>query len=199
MTMTSTWTTMAMTTETNIPTMPNNILVGSEKLFRTKSPFTINSSFIGQLSRDHRLLLFNTGNDKDLNRGKMSYLSLRLYEETQKPYNKMIFIGLDYECRAVVDLYQTKGFIFDCVVLINNPYSAGFYDSIYPHSQIYNFWTKTKNTLGYFSGAEVNQQVKTLLPAHMSNRLALEVSGTLTYGFYNEDYLQDIYTEPKYV
>ena len=188
-----------MTTEIQTPTMPNNILVGSEKLFRTKAPWRINSSMLGQLSRDHRLLLFNTDNDKELNRGKMAFLSLRLFEETQKEYNKLTFIGLEHECRVALDLYERKGFTFDCVVLVNNPYPQSMFDPILAHSAIYNFWTKTTNNYGPFAGAEINEYIKTKLPAHVSNRLALEVSGTLVYGAYGLDYLNDVYSPIVYV
>jgi len=188
-----------MTTNKQTPTMPNNILVGSEKLFRTKTPWRVNSSMLGQLSRDHRLLLFNTDNDKEFNRTKMAYLSVRLFEETQKHYNKLTFIGLEHECRVVVDLYEKKRFIFDNVVLINNTYPESMFDPIFAHSAIYNFWTKQKNNYGPIAGAEVNQYVNTKLPAHVSNRLALEVSGTLIYGAYNMDYLNQTYSPITYI
>lgn len=179
------------------PIMPNHILVGSEKLFRTKNPWRINSSLIGQLSADHRLLLFTTDNTKDYNRKITTKLSRVLYKQCQKPYNKMTFIGYKNECRMVTDLYEKHGFKFDHVVLIDNTFREPMYKDLYKHSLLYNFFTDLEGV--YLAGAHINEYVKTKLPAHLSNRLALEVVGCLLYDGYGLDGLQSNYYPPIYI
>ena len=177
--------------------MPNHILEGSEKLFRTKAPWRINNSLIGQLSADHRLLLFSTDNTKEYNKKITTKLSRALYKQCQKPYNKMTFIGYENECRMVSDLYEKHGFEFDCVVLIDNPFREPIYKSLYKTSRLYNFYTKQDGI--HLAGAHINEYVNTKLPAQMSNRLALEVVGCLLYDGYGLDALQSNYSKPIYI
>ena len=177
--------------------MPNHILVGSEKLFRTKAPWRINSSLIGQLSADHRLLLFSTDNNKDYNKAITTKLARSIYNECQKEYKKLTFIGYENECRMVTDLYEQHGFKFDCVVLINTPFREPLYKNLYQHGDLYNFYTIQDGV--HLAGADINEYVKTKLPAHMSNRLALEVLGCVLYGSYKLDSLQPNYSKPVYI
>jgi hypothetical protein len=179
------------------PIMPNHILVGSEKLFRTKAPWRINNSLIGQLSADHRLLLFSTENTKDYNKKITTKLSRSLYNECQREYKKLTFIGYENECRMVSDLQAHHGFKFDCVVLINNPFREAIYRELYQYGNLYNFYTKQDGV--HLAGADINEYVKTKLPAQMSNRLALEVLGCVLYGSYGLDALQSNYSKPKYI
>lgn len=170
-------------------TMPNNTLVASSKLFRTKAPWRISGSLMGQMTKDHDVLLF------DHNPAQIPYdqmakkIGKYMYPRLQRDVNNLVFIGYEHECRLLADLYTTTGFKFDCAVLVNNVYDQAMYDSVLGHTAIYNFWTKTQAPYGPIDGAEENEFVKTLLPAHMSNRLAQEISGCLLYGFYNLDYL----------
>ena len=48
-------------------------------------------------------------------------------------------------------------------------------------------------------GAEVNEYVKTKVPAHMSNRLAQEVFGCLLYQTYDRTYLDNVPAIIRYV
>jgi len=199
----SIWTTTVTTTDKKdqnkmtTPTMPNHILVGSEKLFRTKAPWRLNSSLIGQLSADHRLLLFSTDNKKDYNKTITTKLSRKLYNQSQKNYNKVTFIGYENECRMVADLSSLHGFNFDCVILINNTFKEPMYRELYGKTKLYNFYTNQNGI--YLAGADINEHVKTKLPAHMSNRLALEVSGCMLYDCYNLDKLESNYSKPIYI
>ena len=97
----------------------------------------------------------------------------------------------------VSDLQAHHGFQFDCVVLINNPFREAIYRELYQHSNLYNFYTKQDGV--HLAGADINEYVKTKLPAQMSNRLALEVLGCVLYGSYGLDALQSNYSKPKYI
>ena len=179
------------------PTMPNNILVGSEKLFRSKAPWTLDTSFLGLFSQDHTLLLFNTDNDNEIQRKTTQKLSLALFTKAQKEHDNLLFIGYENECRMIIDLHEKFKFNFDCVVLVNNPYEESMYSSLYGNTNLYNFYTNSK---GFdLAGADINQRIKTTLPAYMSKRLALEVFGCVVYGAYEKNGLESQYGDIIYV
>ena len=182
-------------------TMPNKILVGSEKLFRTKAPWRINNSFIGQLSKDHRLLLFNT-QFSDVNYRHNLYtnrLSQKLYNMSYNVDGPMTFIGLGQDTQVLLDLYNKYGFKFDTALLINNTVPVGKIDPLLPFCAVYNFWTKDMGFDNHIEWAEANQYVKTKIPAHLSNRLAMEVAGCLIYERYEQTYLDNNYYKISYV
>jgi len=180
-----------------INTMPNNILVGSEKLFRSKNPWRINSSLIGLLSPGHNLLLFNTNNRDDFDRKKTQRLATVLYDNCQVSHGNVIFMGLENECRMGVDLQFKYGYDFDCIVLVNNPYDEAMYENLSERTLLYNFYT---NSNGFdLAGAHINQKIKTVLPAQMSKRFALEMYGCLLYDTYGQNCFDDVYGPIKYV
>lgn len=182
---------------TTTNTMPNNILVGSERLFRSKNPWTIDNSLLGLLSPDHSLLLFNTDNRDSFDRNKVQSLSINLFNLSQVSHGKVLFIGLENECRVAVDLHERYGFNFDCVVLVNNPYDDVLYESLTKDTLLYNFYT---NSNGFdLAGADINQRIRTPLPVSMSKRLALEVYGCVLYGAYGQDSLNKNYGIVTYV
>lgn len=171
--------------------MPNNTLVASSKLFRTKAPWRINGSLMGQITKDHDVILFSH-DPQEITYEKMSKkIGRYLYHRVQREVQHLTFIGYEGECRLVSDLYNTMGFKFDSAVLINNTHPHSVYDAILAHTKIFNLWTKTDSPYGPMNGAEENQYVKALMPAHMSNRLASEVSGCLIYGSYDQNYLEN--------
>lgn len=172
-------------------TMPNNILVGSEKLFRTKAPWKIERSLLGTITNDHQVLLFDQCKDNKTYKKTAKRLAKQLNYRSDFNTDKFIFIGLGNDCRVVMDLYLNHGFKFDAAVFINNLYSPSKYDPILDHCSIYNFYTNKQYEMLNIEGAEVNQYIKTRLPAHMSNRLAQEVFGCLLYQTYERTYLNN--------
>jgi len=114
-----------------------------------------------------------------------------LYHRLQREIQHLTFIGYEHECRLVSDLYVTMGYKFDSAILINNIHDESVYQPVLGHTAIFNFWTKDEQPHGPIQGAEENVYVKTLMPAHMSNRLAQEVSGCLIYGWYNQNSLEN--------
>lgn len=170
--------------------MPNNTLVASSKLFRTKAPWRINGSLLGQITQDHDVVLFSHDSGKEPYEKMAKKIGRYIYPRLQRQVTNLVFIGYEHECRILADLHTTMGFKFDCAVLVNNIHDPAIYDTVLAHTAIYNFWTKEQDPYGPIGGAEENEYVKTLLPAHMSNRLAQEISGCLLYGFYNQDYLE---------
>jgi len=175
----------------NTITMPNNILVGSEKLFRTKAPWKIERSLLGTITNDHQVLLFDQCKDNKTYKKTAKRLAKQLNYRSDFNTDKLIFIGLGNDCRVVMDLYLNHGFKFDAAVFINNLYSPSKYDPILDHCSIYNFYTNKEYEMLNIEGAEVNQYIKTRLPAHMSNRLAQEVFGCLLYQTYERTYLNN--------
>lgn len=169
--------------------MPNNIMIGSEKLFRTKAPWRIDNSYLGLLTPDHDTILFNYDSLKQTYYSFAKELSKTLYWRSQRPLEHTIFIGYENECRLCVDLHVEFKFSFDAVVLINNTWSPWLYDGLFGDTAIYNFYTKPKLVENEIEGAEVNQYVKTLLPAHMSNRVAQEVYAQIVYDNYAQNFL----------
>lgn len=183
------------------PTMPNNILVGSEKLFRTKAPWRLDSSFIGQLSKDHRLLLFKTMfTDTDYKHNlNVNRISKKLYNISQFSEGHLTFIGLGQDTQVLLDLYTRYGFKFDTAILINNNVPVHKLEPLLDSCAVYNFWTKDMGFDNHIEWAEVNECVRTKIPAHLSNRLALEVAGCLIYDRYEQMYLENNYAKILYV
>lgn len=144
---------------------------------------------MGQITKDHDVVLFDHDSAETTYDQMAKKIGKYIYPRLQRHTDNLVFIGYEHECRLVTDLYTTMGFKFDCAVLVNNIHDHAVYDLTLGHTAIYNFWTKDKEPYGPMNGAEENQYVKTLLPAHMSNRLAQEISGCLLYGFYNQNYL----------
>lgn len=176
-------------------TMPNNILVGSEKLFRTKAPWRINGSLFGQMTKDHDVLLFDYNYDNKTHLKMAKEISRKLYDMSQRAFNKMVFIGIGSDCRIAAEL-NGLGFKFDAAVFINNTHPVNLYDPMLFSTAIYNFNTGAPQNLLHISGAECNETVKTFLPATMSNRLAREITGCLLYQTYEQTYLSE--TAPRF-
>jgi len=183
----------------NIDTMPNNILVGSEKLFRTKAPWKIDRSLLGTITNDHLVLLFDQCKDNKTYKKTAKKLAKQLTYMNTIQTDKLIFIGIGNDCRVVMDLYLNHGFKFDAAVFINNLYSPSKYEPILDHCSIYNFYTKPEYKMLDIEGAEVNEYIKTKLPAHMSNRVAQEVFGCLLYQTYERTYLDNVPAIIRYV
>ena len=169
-------------------TMPNNILIGSEKLFRTKAPWRINRSLLGQITNDHNVILFNHDPQVLTYKRKAKDIGLSVYRTKKPSEGKIIFIGLGEECAIAPELVSL-GFELDAAVFVNNNQPTNIYDNLLAQTAIYNFYTSEEYSFLNIQGAECNQYVKTYLPAHMSNRLATEIAGCLIYQTYEATYL----------
>jgi hypothetical protein len=112
---------------------------------------------------------------------------------------RLVFIGLGQDTQVLLNLYNKYGFQFDTALLINNTVAVKHLDPLLPFCAVYNFWTKDMGFDNRIEWAEANQYVKTKIPAHLSNRLALEVAGCLIYERYEQTYLDDNYTKIVYV
>ncbi len=135
-------------------TMPNNLVICSDKFLRTKAPWKIDDSLMGQLKHDHMVATFDSS--------------------------------------LASSLYVRNGVEIDTVFLVNNPFDTKLYNSIFGQCAIYNLYTRPELSNRYFEGAEANQYIKTLIPAHMSNRVSLEISGLLMYDRYCVDYFTPV-------
>jgi len=173
--------------------MPNNLVLCSDKFLRTKAPWKIDRSLMGQLRHDHMVATFDSQRYKEdyLAVGKDIIKTLRRLIKNNH-YDHIVFIGLGSDCQLVSTLYMQYGIEFDTAFLINNPYATKIYNPIVPFCAVYNLYTRPELSSRYFEGAEVNQYIKTLVPAHMSNRVALEISGLLMYDRYHVDYFTPV-------
>lgn len=172
-------------------TMPKNILIGSQKLFRTQAPWRINGSLLGKLTNDHDVILFDYNINTQTHKEKAKQISKVLYDRLQKSYNKVTFVGLGTDCQIAPEL-SWMGFDIDALATINSPHDPFIYTCMFDHTAIYNFYTSRKYEQTKIKGAECNQYIPTLLPAHMSSRLATELSSCIIYQSYQQMYLSDI-------
>jgi hypothetical protein len=96
------------------------------------------------------------------------------------------------DCQLANSLWVNSDIEIDTVFLVNNPFDTKLYNSIFAQCAIYNLYTRPELSNRYFEGAEANQYIKTLIPAHMSNRVSLEISGLLMYDRYCVDYFTPV-------
>lgn len=182
------------------PPMPNNILVGSEKLFRTSTPWRIDKTLLGMIGTDHDMILFGFDYNREPYLKSAKKLSKIIFNKAQRQFNKMIFIGLEKDTMMLVELAKL-GFKFDAAFLINNKHDPKLFqqEEIFAHTAIYNFYTNRMVNKFFteqynpfeIQGAEVNQYTPTILPAHLSSRLAAEIWACLIYGAYEQMSLGD--------
>ena len=174
-------------------TMPNNLVICSDKFLRTKAPWKIDDSLMGQLKHDHMVVTF----DSSLYDGNYDQLRKDIAKPIKKLISKyefqyIVFIGIGDDCQLAYSLYVDSDIDLDTVFMVNNPFDTNLYNSIFNHCAIYNLYTKPELSNRYFEGAEANQYIKTRIPAHMSNRVALEISGLLMYDRYCVDYFTPV-------
>lgn len=170
--------------------MPNNFVLGSDKLFGTKAPWKLDDSLLGLLSRDHYIATFSCGQENFVEEGNKISKGIRKILKAHT-FEHKVFIGYGDDCKFAPSLALQSGLEFDTVFLINNPHPAQIYNSVAHFAMVYNIFTKPKLANRTIEWAECNQYIKTLQPAHMSTRVALEITGLLMYDRYNVDYFTD--------
>jgi hypothetical protein len=180
-------------------TMPNNILIGSEKLFRTKAPWRISHSLYGEMTKDHSCILFNYNLDVLSPVKVAKYIGKHIYDRAQQSYDKITFIGIGRDCEILYELNKL-GFVFDAAVLVNHTMDPKMFQAGFERTAIYNFSTNVHEYRSQIiQGAECNEYVRTILPAHMSNRLAKEIYGNVVYQSYEVNFLSDVPATFKYL
>lgn len=178
-------------------TMPNNFVLGSDKLFGTKAPWKLNDSLLGQLKNDHYIHTFSTQDNNFVKEGQRIHRGIR---KTLKDnvFEHKVFIGYGKDCVFASALYLQYGIEFDTIFLVNNLNSPQVYEPVIKFAALYNIYTKPGLSNKIVPWAECNQYIRTTQPAYMSNRVALEITGLLMYDRYNVDYFtnnQSILTE----
>jgi hypothetical protein len=183
----------AQTKETDkSSTMPNKFVLGSRKLFDTKAPWRLNDSFLGRLSSDHYIAMFTAPKGTD-----MYGYGTEIYKKLSKAlrshnFEHKVFVGYKHDCLLLPTLKLQFNITFDAAFFIDNPYPQQAYESILKETKIYNIYSNEKNALDYLPAAKVNQFIPTLLPANMSNRIALEATALLMYDVYDaNDFAQE--------
>lgn len=173
----------------NTITMPNNYLICSEKFLRTRAPWKLDSSILGQLSNDHYMATFSSANVDDpeelaLTLGK----SLRSDIES-KDISNFVFVGYGTDC-ALLPLLQKQAKIkFNVAILVNNTEPQDTYKALSKTCVFYNIFTKPALFNNSISWAKVQEYIPTKLPAYMSSKVSLSIAGLLTYDYYKVNYL----------
>lgn len=171
-------------------TMPNNFVLGSDKLFGTKAPWKLDDSLLGQLRTDHYIATFTLQDDNFVKEGERIHRGIRKILKNNT-FEHKVFIGYGNECMFAPSLYLQYGIEFDTVFLVNNPHPQQIFEPLLSFAAVYNIYTKPQLSNKILPWAECNQYIKTLQPAHMSNRVALEISGLLMYDRYHVDFFSD--------
>jgi len=168
--------------------MPNNFVLGSDKLFGTKAPWKINDSLLGRLDIDHYIATFRLTDDDYL--GQCDYINRGVSKVLKdNSFEHQVFIGYGDECVFAPLLYAKYGIKFDTVFLVNNIHQQEAFDPLLGFAAVYNIYTKANLAGKRLPWAEHNQYIKTIQPAYMSNRVALEICGLLMYDRYNLNFL----------
>jgi len=180
-----------MKTKEQTHNMPNNILVISEKLLRTKAPWKIENSYLGQLTKDHKVIIFDYDWNNTTFKKAAKQISLKLYDVCQTNYNHLTFASYGQDSKVLAELTK-MGYKFDAAILINNPHEPSVFTPTLAHTSIYNFYNKKK--LQNFSpeGAECSEYIKTIVPANLSNKIARQATACLVYQSYEQTHLSPI-------
>lgn len=166
--------------------MPNNILIVSEKLLKTQAPWRIQGSLIGQLTPDHDVIAYESLLDLDTYSRSAKKIVPVLYNRLQRSYNKISFVGFDSDSKILLDLVVRNNFHIDVAAIINNTAGRDFFTPLLASTKLYNFYTRKHFARFEIEGAEINEYVRTILPPHMSNRLAKEIAACIIYDGYEE-------------
>lgn len=170
-------------------TMPNNYLICSEKFLRTKAPWKLNSSLLGQLSDDHYIASFDSseGDDKEELVAKIAK-SLRASVKG-KDISNYVFVGLEKDCALLPALEKQAKIKFNVAFLVNNTEPQDTYKALSKSCVFYNVFTKPQLAGNLIQWAKVNEYVNTKIPAYMSSKVSLSIAGLLTYDYYKLNYL----------
>lgn len=172
---------------------PHNLIIGSDSLFTPRHKEGFSNTF----RDDHNIFMLESYRTRDNHEVAQS-----IQNHLSSDYDHKIYMGYKQDTYLLFDLYLNHNIVFDAAVLINGSYTG----TIYMDPQNYRYRelseglaTKTKiyNIYGKLSKyeplefASVNQQITTILPAHLSSRFALEAYGLIVYDLYEQMYLPD--------
>lgn len=169
-------------------TMPNNFMIISDRLLRTKAPWRLNDSLFGSLSKDHWIVSIDTQKYDNFDFGQKIYKSISKILKNHT-FEKKVFIGYRHDCDLLSSLWLQFNISFDAAIFIDNIHPAMVFESVPKQTTIYNL--SSKREFPRIPFAVLNQHVKTHLPSHMSKRMAQEAFGILLYGVYNKNFLDD--------
>lgn len=168
----------------------NNLIVGSEKLFRN----SLTNVYTKLFTQEHDVALLPSNNKSSQERTNDLYNSLRKIEGLG--YDNKVFIGLGKDSTVLFNLYLDYATTFDVAIFINMDWQE--HESVYGRyiskitnqTKIYNLYGKhpKHKELAF---ANVNQQVPKYLSPLVTEQYALEAVGLLTYDYYDKLYLND--------
>lgn len=170
-------------------TMPNNYLVCSEKFLRTKAPWRMDGSLLGQLSNDHYIASFDSSLKEDLEELAVDVSRSLRQDLKGKDVDNVVFVGYESDC-ALLPLIQKHSKIkFDAAVLVNNKEPKETYKSMLKTCVFYCVFTKPKLIGNTAKWAKIVDFAPTKIPAYMSSKTAYTVASFLIYDFYKVNYL----------
>ena len=173
----------------NTHTMPNNYLICSEKFLRTKAPWRLNNSLLGQLSDNHYIASFDSSNNETIQKLAMKIAKSLRTDIKDKNIENFVFVGLEKDCALLPLIEQYAKIKINVAVLVNNTEPQDTYSKMAKSCVFYNIFTKPDSINHFIKSAKVNEYINTKLPAHMSSKVSLSIAGLLTYDYYKVNYL----------
>lgn len=170
-------------------TMPNNYLICSEKFLRTKAPWKLNSSLLGQLSNDHYVASFDSSSVRDVKELATTMAKPLRSSIKDKDIGHFVFVGYGDDC-AVLPLLEKQAKIkFSAAVLVDNTEPYETYKAMSKTCVFYNIVTKPNLVGNAAKWSKILEFVPSKLPAYMSSKISLTIASFLVYDFYKVNYL----------
>lgn len=170
-------------------TMPNNYLICSEKFLRTKAPWKLNSSLLGQLSNDHYVASFDSSSTQDLKELATTIAKPLRSSIKDKDIEHFVFVGYGDDC-AILPLLEKQAKIkFSAAVLVNNTEPYETYKAMSKTCVFYNIVTKPNLVGNAAKWSKILEFAPSKLPAYMSSKISLTIASFLVYDFYKVNYL----------
>lgn len=170
-------------------TMPNNYLICSEKFLRTKAPWKLNYSLLGQLSNDHYVASFDSSLIKDVEKLALIVSKPLRASVKGKDIKHFVFVGYGKDCALLPLLEKQAKIKFSAAVLVNNMEPYDTYKAMSKTCVFYNIVTKPGLVNNSAKWSKIFEFAPTKLPAYMSSKISLTIASFLVYDFYKVNYL----------
>lgn len=165
--------------------MPNNT---NRKLIVAQQDLFYHSSILNQIPKDHDIYLFKYDNLLDVrSNSKAIYRNTVLPAFSNGGYSHLSFMAQNKACNVLYELYKDKQIEFGAGVFVNFNFTNSEID-MSQKTKIYSFSTDGKEKRP--THCEAHQSLKTIFHSTRSKRLGKEIAGCLTYGYYQENYLE---------
>jgi hypothetical protein len=175
------------------------LIIGSERMFLN----SYNHHLLNELKDEHTVFLLDddyrySKSQQDCTREIYNNVSLHW----KLPYGYRTFIGYEEDCYFLFSLGLKYRLYFDAAFFVNYPGNSSItslnkdyiqqWRDTQPTTKIYNLYSSGLMNDGHECDlAQVNQQITSRVPLRYSKRLAQEIAGILTYGVYQQNFLEN--------